>query len=74
MIKYHLLTLIEQKSFQDRKRLTLNGICEATDLSRATLSKMLNEPGSVVSLDTIDRLCNFFKVPIEKLIEHVPEK
>lgn len=74
MIRYHLMTLIEEKSFNDRKRLTLNEVSAATDLSRATLSKMLNEPGAVVSLETIDRLCNYFKVPIEKLIEHVPEE
>ena len=74
MIRYHLMALIEKKSFDDRKRVTINDISDATEIHRATLSKMLNNPGSNVTTETIDRLCTYFNVPVEQLIEHVPEE
>lgn len=73
MIRYHLLTLIEQKSFNDGCKITLKDIALATGIHRATLSRMLNPQQNNITTDTIDRLCTYFKVPVEQLIEHVPE-
>lgn len=74
MIRYHLMTLIEQKSFDDRRKVTIQDVALATDIHRATLSRMLNTQHCNVTTETIDRLCTYFQVPVEKLIEHVPEK
>ncbi|WP_445428286.1 helix-turn-helix domain-containing protein [Alishewanella sp. HL-SH05] len=74
MIRYHLLTLIEQKSFDDGRKITLKDVALETDIHRATLSRMINSHQCNITTDTIDRLCNYFNVPVEKLIEHVPEK
>jgi putative transcriptional regulator len=74
MFRYHLMTLIEKKSFDDGRRVTINDISDATGIHRATLSKMINSPGCNVTLDTIDRLCKFFQVPVEQIIEHIPDK
>lgn len=74
MIRYHLLTLIEQKSFDDGRKITLKDVALETDIHRATLSRMINAHQCNITTDTIDRLCNYFNVPVEKLIEHVPEK
>lgn len=74
MFRYHLMALVEKKSFNDGQRVTINEISDATGIHRATLSKMINSPGCNVTLDTIDRLCKFFEVPVEQLIEHVPDK
>lgn len=73
MIKYHLMALIEKKSFDDRKRITINDISDATGIHRATLSKILNKPGSNVTLDVIDRLCSYFGVSVDQLVEHIPD-
>lgn len=73
MIRYHLMTLIEKKSFDDRKRVTINDISDATGIHRATLSKMINSPGCNVTVDTIDRLCTYFQIPVDQLIEHIPD-
>ncbi|MCS4309278.1 putative transcriptional regulator [Rheinheimera pacifica] len=68
------MTLIEKKSFDDQKRVTLIDISEATGIHRATLSRILHKPGFNTTVDIIDRLCTYFKVPVEQLIEHVPDK
>lgn len=41
-------------------------------LSPATVAKM--GKGENVSLDVIDRLCNYFNCEINEIIEHVKEK
>lgn len=74
MIRYHLMTLIEQKSFNDGHRITIKDIAQETEIHRATLSRMLNAQQCNVTTDTIDRLCTYFQVPVEKLLEHVPDK
>lgn len=74
MIRYHLITLMEQKSFRDGVKITLKDIALATDIHRATLSRMVNMQHCNVTTETIDRLCTYFKVPVEQLIEHIPEE
>jgi putative transcriptional regulator len=64
---------MEKSRFADGQRTSLTDLASATGLSRATLSKILNQKGTGTGTDTIDRLCQFFGCRVEDLMEHLPE-
>jgi putative transcriptional regulator len=72
MLRYRLRELMERHHFQTGKRLMVQDIQEATGISRATLSRFINKPGTVVKTDVLDKLCEFFDCRIEDLVEYVP--
>lgn len=45
-------------------------VAEATDLSKATISKLVRGENIDVKLSTINKLCNYFKCEISDLIEY----
>jgi len=50
------------------KDMTKKSFMQATSISKSTIDKMgRSEP---VSLDIIDRICNYFECRIEDVIEH----
>ncbi|WP_297925845.1 helix-turn-helix transcriptional regulator [Metallibacterium sp.] len=61
MIRFLFNQLLDEKSFRERRRITINDVCEATGLSRPTVSRIANVPGYVTSTDTIERLCRYFE-------------
>jgi putative transcriptional regulator len=72
MLRFKLKERIADKEFQDRRRISLLEVAEATGIGRITLSRMLNR-GTNVRSDTLDRLCNYFGCRIEEMVEHIPE-
>jgi len=72
MLRFKLKERIADKEFQDRRRVSLLEVAEATGIGRITLSRMLNR-GTNVRSDTLDRLCNYFGCRIEEMVEHIPE-
>ncbi len=48
-------------------------VAEATDLSKATISKLVKGENIDVKLSTINKLCNYFKCDIKDLIEYKPD-
>ena len=73
MIRYKLRELMAEKEFQRQKRLTIEEVAAGSGVHRVTLSKMLNQFGYRVSLDVIERLCQYFAVGIGELLSVVPE-
>ncbi len=61
MIRILFNQLLDEKSFRERKRITISDVCEATGLSRPTVSRIANVPGYVTSTETIERLCRYFQ-------------
>jgi len=47
-------------------------LAEATNLSKATISKLMKGENIDVKLSTIDKLCTFFKCDINDIIEYKP--
>lgn len=72
MIRYHLRRCMDNYTFRNGSTLTIIELAESTGIHRATLSKMLNERGCNITTDVIDRLCAFFDVPVQELMEHIP--
>lgn len=50
------------------KEMTKKALMHETGISKSTMDKMGR--GEQVSMEIIDRLCNYFKCNIEDIIEH----
>lgn len=50
------------------KEMTKKALMQATGISKSTMDKMGR--GEQVSMEIIDRLCNYFECNIEDIIEH----
>lgn len=54
------------------KEMTKKQLMESTGISKSTMDKMGR--GEIVSMEIIDRICNYFNCSIEDVISHVSEK
>lgn len=52
--------------------MTKKELMQATGISKSTMDKMAR--GEQVSMDIIDRLCNYFSCEINDIISHYPNK
>ena len=50
------------------KEMTKKELMQKTGISKSTMDKMGR--GEIVSLEIIDRLCNYFECNIEDVVEH----
>lgn len=60
MIRILFNQMLDEKSFRERRRITISDVCAETGLSRPTVSRLSNVPGYVTSTDTIETLCRYF--------------
>lgn len=72
MIRFRLAELIADKTFRERRVISLTEIGASTGIHRATLSKMANQPGANVGTDIIDKLCEYFGCQAGDLLTYVP--
>ena len=54
------------------KEMTKKQLMEVTGISKSTMDKMGR--GEQVSMDIIDRICNYFNCDVANIIEHVSEE
>ena len=73
LIRFRLTELIADKAFKERRVVPLSEVAEATGIHRATLSKMVNQPGANIGTEMIDRLCRYFGCQPGDLMTHVDE-
>ena len=71
MIRFRLKELIADREFHADKRITFEEIASEAGIHRTTLSKIANQRGYNTTTDNLDKLCDYFDCPIEKLVEHV---
>lgn len=71
MIRFRLKELIAEKEFQESRRITLEEISKSTGIHRTTLSKVSNQKGYNTTTEVLDKLCEFFKVELGGLAEHI---
>ena len=72
VIRYRLKELIADRSFRLGRIVTMEEVARETGLHRMTLSRMANIRGYVTRTDILDKLCEFFECPLEKLAQYVP--
>ena len=51
------------------KEMTKKALMQATGISKSTMDKMSR--GEQVSLEVLDRICNYFNCSISDIIEHI---
>lgn len=54
------------------KEMTKKELMQATGVSKSTIDKMGR--GEIVSLEVIDRICNYFNCKVEDVVEHCAPK
>ena len=54
------------------KEMTKNQLLKASYISKSTMDKMGR--GEQVSMEIIDRLCNYFECKVENVIQHCYDK
>lgn len=74
MIRIRLKQLLDDKSFRERSRVTIGDVAENTGLSRATLTRILNQPGYNARLDAVNALCRYLHCQPGDLLEYVEER
>lgn len=67
MIKVRLQELL------DRDERSLNWVATKTNLSYASLHKLVNSKTTSISFDVLDKLCDLFKCNTEDIIQHIEE-
>lgn len=73
MIRVLLKQLLDEKSFKERRRITMNEVSEETGISRPTLTRIANIPGYNTNTDTIDALCKYFSCTPGELLVFVED-
>lgn len=74
MIRFKLKELIAEKEFQEKRRVMVKEISDATGINRVTISKLLNNKDYNTTLEKVEKLCDFFDCGICELIERVEDK
>ncbi len=74
MIRILFNQLLDEKIFRERRRITINDVCEETGLSRPTVSRVANVPGYVTSTETVERLCRYLRCTPGDLLVLVDEE
>jgi putative transcriptional regulator len=60
MIRILLKQQMDEKSFNEGRRVTFQEVSEQTGISKPTLTRIANVPGYSATTDTIDALCDYF--------------
>jgi DNA-binding Xre family transcriptional regulator len=73
-LKNRLPILMAEYRMKSGERLSLTRLAELADVSRDTLSSMVNDPETAISSNTITAVCKFFKIQPGDLlfIEYAP--
>lgn len=67
MIRFNLGTILAERK-RDGERITYVDIAEAIGVHENTVYNIVNNRVRSINLDTLDALCNFFRVGPEKIL------
>lgn len=73
MIRIKFKELIAEKSFRDKKIITIAEIAAETGIHRATLSKIAHEHGCNTGTWNINKLCEYFECNIQDILVYIPD-
>ncbi len=74
MIRILFKQLLDDKTFKERRRITIGEVSEVSGISRGTITRILNTPGYNTNTDTIDALCRYFECQPGDLLQFVDEE
>lgn len=73
MIFYKIKDLTLKHKRDTGNSLTYEDIAQATGLARNTIARMASRTDYVTTTATLEKLCQFFRVPIEEFMEIQPD-
>jgi putative transcriptional regulator len=73
MIRFRLKELMADKGFRESRRVTLDEVSKATGIHRTTLSKVANQRGYNTTTEILDKLCEYFEVPLEQVAQYLDQ-
>ncbi|MDA7590611.1 helix-turn-helix domain-containing protein [Pseudomonadales bacterium] len=62
---------LDEKSFKEGRRITLNEVSDETGISRPTLTRVSNVPGYNTNTHLISALCDYFEIESGELLKKV---
>jgi putative transcriptional regulator len=65
--------MLDEKSFAEKRRVTMNEVSEKTGISRPTLTRVANVPGYNTNTETISALCKYFSCTPAELLVYVED-
>lgn len=74
MIRVMFKQLLDEKSFREKRRVTVGEVSEVTGISRATLTRISNVPGYTTNTDTLNTLCGFFQCEPGELLQYIADE
>lgn len=74
MIRILLKQQMDEKSFNEERRVTFQEVSEKTGISKPTLTRIANVPGYSATTDTVDALCEYFDCSPGDLLVRVKSK
>ena len=60
---------LDEKSFKEGRRITLNGVGDEAEISRLTLTRVSNVPGYNTNTHLISALCDYFEIEPGELLK-----
>jgi len=66
--------MLDDKGFEEKRRIPLKEVAQKTGLSQPTLSRVSNIPGYNTNTDTINALCKYFECTPGELLEFYPDE
>ena len=54
--------------------ITITEVSKGTGLSRMTLTNLYYRKTKGIQFDTVEKLCDYLKVPMRELFNYIPEK
>ena len=73
MIRILFKQRLADKEFHEKRRITMDEVCEKTGIARATLTRIANVPGYNTNTQTIDRLCAYFGCEPGELLQYLKD-
>ena len=73
MIRILFKQQLDEKSFRDKRRITIKEVAETTGISRPTLTRLSNNAGYNTNTDTINLLCEYFECEPGDLLKWVED-
>ncbi len=74
MIRVLLVQQLDNKSFKEKRKITLAEVSKQTGISRATLTRIANTPGYTCTTETINALCKYFECEPGELLQYIPDE
>ena len=72
-MRFLLKEVMARTEVETGQKVTYYSISQETGISTSTLSNLANNKIKMVGLSVLDRLCEHFGVPIDRLLLYIPD-